>query len=86
MNRLLSAENLDLLIELVEDKFPDEKYQELHDYLVKTKGSYGGGTLYALCWEGAIASQHHLSTFDKSWWEVWKTPPWGAVSLPLPGG
>lgn len=85
MNRLLSAENLDLLIELIEDKLPDEKYQELHDYLVKTKGSYGGGTLYVLCWKGAIASQYHLSTFDKVWWEVWKTLPKKTVYPPLPG-
>jgi len=54
----------------VEDKLPDEKYTELHDYLVKTKAAYGGGTLYAMCWAGAIASQHHNNHFDKGWWEV----------------
>ena len=84
MRRLLSAENLDLLIELVEDKLPDEKYQELHDYLVKTKASFGGGTLYAMCWSGAIATQNHLNDFDKGWWEVWKTLPKGTVYPPLP--
>lgn len=70
MKRLLSKENLDLLIELVEDKLPDDRYTELHDYLVKTKAAYGGGTLYAMCWAGAIASQHHNNHFDKGWWEV----------------
>lgn len=86
MRRLLSAENLDLLIELVEDKLPDEKYQELHDYLVKTKASFGGGTLYAMCWSGAIATQNHLNDFDKGWWEVWKTLPKGTVYPPCPEG
>ena len=70
MKRLLSKENLDLLIELVEDKLPDDTYQELHTYLVKAKGSYGGGTLYAMCWAGAIACQYHRNDFDKGWWEV----------------
>ena len=86
MRRLLSAENLDLLIELVEDKLPDEKYKELHDYLVKTKASFGGGTLYAMCWSGAIATQNHLNEFDKGWWEVWKTLPKGTVYPPCPEG
>ena len=64
--RLMSKEDLDRVIALVEREHknnPDE-WDYLLDYLTKTKNCYGGGTLSAVSWSGAICVQSHRATFS----------------------
>ncbi len=60
MKRLMSQENLDLLIQLVNSQ-TGEEYDELKDYLHLVKKNYN--TLYSVHIDGAICTQRHLSTF-----------------------
>ena len=64
--RLMSKEDLDRIIALVEieHKINPDEWDYLLDYLIKTKTSYGGGTLTAVSWSGAICTQGHRATFS----------------------
>lgn len=61
MKRLLSTNDLDSLILLVEERMPDS---DLLDYLKTARhNKWGDGTLYALNLKGALCIQLHLSEF-----------------------
>lgn len=64
MKRLLSLEDLDDLIALVEEKASDPKYEKLLNFLQTARhNKYGDGSLYAVNWAGAICLQCHKSEF-----------------------
>lgn len=61
MKRLLSRRDLAVLIDLMA-KHADT-HTDLYGYLLRAYYANGGGTLYAISEEGAVAGQYHLRDF-----------------------
>jgi len=62
MKRLLPRSQLAVLIDLMA-KYADT-HKDLYGYLLKAYNANGGGTLYAVHKDGAVAFQLHRQEFD----------------------